>query len=141
MNLTEWADELNYSLANGPGTPALLTVATCNTERAAVEVVVTARAIVQQAGWSASEVSARQFKPDEVLLKQILKRLEGYLILRDVDAPLGPSVPIVVAAHQHLIRDGAYAGLLVIGTAEGIGALIANPAMGFLGRAERLEMG
>lgn len=140
MHLVEWADELSYSLANGPGTPELLTLATCSTEGATVQVVATARATVQQAGWPVSEVSARLFEPDDVLLKRILRRSEGFLILRDVAPVSALYCSAVAAAHQHLIRDGARAGLLIVGTPKGIEALLTNPAMGFLWRAARLEM-
>jgi hypothetical protein len=131
MNLAEWGEELAESLADGPGAPALLTLAPCGDATARDEVMEIARGAVNAAGWPLYELTA-----DQIGGTPLPPQEAGFLILRDVVAPLPPGVPILVAAFQHLVRRGLPVGLLVVGPADGIDALISHPAMGFLSRAE-----
>jgi hypothetical protein len=131
MNVAEWGEELTESLADGPGAPALLTLAPCRDMAASDEVVEIARRAVNAADWPLYELSADQIGGTPVPPPET-----GFLILRDVVAPLPPGVPVLVAAFQHLVRRGLPVGLLVVGSADGIDALSRHPAMGFLSRAE-----
>jgi hypothetical protein len=90
-----------------------------------------ARQAVDAAGWSLYELTA-----DEIGGTPLPPQETGFLILRDVVAPLPPGVPVLVAAFQQLVRRGQPVGLLVLGTPDGIDALSRHPAMGFLSRAE-----
>lgn len=134
MNLKDWGEELDYSLKNGPGTPALLTVASCSGEQAEAEVLDVAAQLAGGAGWRMCVRSAEQ--PLTAMLE-----LEGscLLALRGVSAQVPVSVPVLVGAFQHLVTQGHQVGLLVTGTPEGIQELRRHPAMGFLSRAESVE--
>jgi hypothetical protein len=131
MNLEEWGEELTESLADGPGAPALLTLAQCGDATASDEVMEMARQVVHAAGWPLYELSS-----DQIGGTPLPSQESGFLILRDVVAPLPPGVPVLVAAFQHLVRRGRPVGLLVVGSADGIDALRRHSAMGFLSRAE-----
>lgn len=134
MDAAEWAPELAYSLANGPGTLSLLTVATCTGPAASRKVIETARRVVGEAGWTVYELVAREVAPDPSLLRE-----NGFLILRDVRQPLSPSVPVLIGAHQLHIRQNLPVGLLIVGSPAGIKALRRHPGLGFLSRAEWVE--
>jgi hypothetical protein len=131
MDASEWAAELAYSLANGPGTPSLLTVATCSGPAASKEVIETAKRVVGDAGWPVYELVAREVAPDPSLLRE-----NGFLILRDVRQPLSPSVPVLIGLFQLHIRRNLPVGLLIVGSPAGIKALRRHPGLGFLSRAE-----
>lgn len=131
MNVGEWGMKLTESLADGPGAPALLTLAQCRDATASDEVTDMARHAVNAAGWPLYELAA-----DQIGGTRLPPQETGFLILRDVVAPLPPGVSILVAAFQHLVRRGQPVGLLVMGTTDGIDALRRHPAMGFLSRAE-----
>lgn len=60
MNLAEWGEELTESLADGPGAPALLTLAPCGDATACDEVMEIARRAVTAAGWPLYELTASQ---------------------------------------------------------------------------------
>lgn len=89
MDAAEWAHELAYSLSVGPGTPSLLTVATCTGTAASKKVMETAKRVVGEVGWPVYELAARDMTPDPSLL-----RPSGFLILRDVRQPLPPAAGI-----------------------------------------------
>lgn len=131
MDAAEWAPELAYSLAVGPGTPSLLTVATCSGPAACRAVIETAKRVVGEAGWPVYELVAREVAPDPSLLRE-----SGFLILRDVRQPLSPSVPVLIGAHQLHITQNLPVGLLIVGSPAGIKALRRHPGLGFLSRAE-----
>lgn len=131
MNAAEWGRELTESLEDGPGAPALLTLAPCADATASDEVIDMARQAVTAAGWPLYELTA-----DQIGSPPLPPQEGGFLILRDVVGPLPTEVPILVAAFQHLVRRGRPVGLLVVGSADGIDALRRHPAMGFLSRAE-----
>jgi hypothetical protein len=131
MDAAEWAPELAYSLANGPGTLSLLTVATCSGPAASRKVIETAKRVVGEAGWTVYELVAREVDPDPSLLRE-----NGFLILRDVRQPLSPSVPVLISEHQLHIRRNLPVGLLIVGSPAGIKALRRHPGLGFLSRAE-----
>jgi hypothetical protein len=136
MNLAEWGEQLTESLADGPGAPALLTLAPCRDTAAGDGVMEMARRAVTAAGWPLYENTA-----DQIGGTPLPPQETGFLILRDVVAPLPPELPTVVAAFQHLVRRGRPVGLLVVGSADGIDALRRHPAMGFLSRAECVVQG
>ncbi|WP_133247468.1 hypothetical protein [Arthrobacter sp. H-02-3] len=131
MNLAEWGEELTESLTDGPGAPALLTLAQCPDTTTSEEVMEMARRAVNAAGWTLYELTASQIGGTPLPPQEA-----GFLILCDVVAPLPPGVPILVAAFQHLVRRGRPVGLLLVGPADGIDSLRRHPAMGFLSRAE-----
>lgn len=134
MAAAEWAHELAYSLSVGPGTPSLLTVATCMGPAASREVIETAKRVVGEAGWPVYELVAREVAPDPSLVRE-----NGFLILRDVRQPLAPSVPVLIGAHQLHITRRLPVGLLIVGSPAGIKALRRHPGLGFLSRAEWVE--
>jgi hypothetical protein len=134
VNLSEWVEELDYSLANGPGTPALLTLASCSGDLAQTEVIDAARQSVEKAGWTMYLRAAEQ--PLEAMSEL---QDSGFLVLYDVGVPLPVRIPILVGAFQHLVREGMQVGLLVTGTPAGIRQLRLHPAMGFLSRAESVK--
>jgi hypothetical protein len=131
MDAAEWAHELAYSLSVGPGTPSLLTIATCAGPAASRKVIETAKRVVGEAGWPVYELVAREVAPDPALLRE-----NGFLILRDVRQPLSPSVPVLIGLFQLHIRRNLHVGLLIVGSPSGIKALRRHPALGFLSRAE-----
>ena len=131
MDAAEWAHELAYSLSVGPGTPSLLTIATCTGTAASNKVIETAKRVVGEAGWPVYELVAREVTPDPSLL-----RPSGFLILRDVRQPLAPAVPVLIGAHQINITRSLQVGLLIVGSTAGIKALRRHPGLGFLSRAE-----
>lgn len=130
MKLAEWSRELTESLADGPGAPALLTLAQCPDAADSDEIIEVARHAVTAAKWLLYELTADQIGGTRGLQKN------GFLILCDVVAPLPPEVPALVASVQHLVRQGLPVGLLVVGSADGIDELRRHPALGFLSRAE-----
>lgn len=134
MSLTEWTEELEYSLANGPGTPALLTLASCQGSHAQTEILEAARQATEKAGWTLHLRAAEQ-----PLTAANELQGTGFLVLYDVDVPLPDAVPVLVGAFQHLVTEGRQVGLLVTGTPKGIQELRRHPAMGFLSRAESVE--
>lgn len=131
MDAAEWAHELAYSLSVGPGTPSLLTIATCSGPAASRQVIEMAKRVLVEAGWPVYELFAREVAPDPSLLRE-----SGFLILRDVRQPLAPAVPVLIGAHQLNIRRGFPVGLLIVGSPAGIRALRRHPGLGFLSRAE-----
>lgn len=134
MNLAEWAEELNYDLANGPGTPALLTLASCRGDRGEAEVLDVAGRSAETAGWQMYTRSAEQPLSAMLQLPDTC-----FLALHGVDTPVPFTVPVLVGSFQHLVTQGLRVGLLVAGTPEGIQELRRHPAMGFLSRAESVE--
>lgn len=134
MDATEWAHELAYSLRVGPGTPSLLTIATCSGPAASRKVIETAKRVVGEAGWPVYELVAREVAPDPSVLRE-----SGFLILRDVRQPLAPSVPVLIGAHQLHITRNLPVGLLIVGSPAGVKALRRHPGLSFLSRAEWVE--
>ncbi|WP_226760201.1 hypothetical protein [Arthrobacter sp. SO3] len=136
LTLQEWAEELTYALAAGPGAWAMMTVATHKTAAAGQEVVETARDVVAAAGLPVIELDARWVAADPGLLPSEA----GYVILHDVGLPLRVAVPVLIGGFQHLVGRGLLVGILVIGSPAGIRALRQEPSMGFISRAEVLEV-
>lgn len=105
MKVAEWGEKLTESLADGPGAPALLTLAQCADAAASEEVMAIARRAVTDADWPLCELT-----PDQIEGIPFPPKESGFLILRDVIAPLPPKLPILVAAFQHLVRRGKPVG-------------------------------
>lgn len=85
MDLTEWAEELEYSIVNGLGTPSLFSLATCGSPAGVGQVIKTANRIVSDAGWEVYELEAQHIETGPSLLHE-----SGFLILRGGSEPLGP---------------------------------------------------
>ncbi|MBP2216042.1 hypothetical protein H4V95_001233 [Arthrobacter sp. CAN_C5] len=133
MGLDEWEFDLAYDLANGPGTPSLLTLASCGSPAASRKIIQIAQRLVGKSGWPLYELVAGQVAAGPL-------REEGFLILKDVRRPVPEAVPALVAAHQHLITRSLPVGLLVVGSVSGIRDLRRHPVMGFLSRAYPVDL-
>lgn len=108
-----------------------MTVAACATAAASEEVIATAGRTVEAAGWDLYEIDARRAAGDPALLQD-----HGYVILRDIRAPLRTGVVVLIGAFQHLVRPSLPVGMLAVGSLAGIRSLRRHPGMGFLSRAE-----
>jgi hypothetical protein len=108
-----------------------MTVAACANAAATEEVIVNARKTVEAAGWNLYEIDARRTEGDPSLLQD-----SGYVILRDIQAPLRVEVLVLIGAFQHLVQRSLPIGMLAVGSPTGIRALRRHPGMGFLSRAE-----
>lgn len=131
MNAAEWALELNDTLTHSGHGLAQVTVASFRNATGRDEIVEAAVNATAAAGWPLYELSATTVKSDPAVLPEA-----GFVILRDVDAPLPVAVPVLIGAFQHLVQRDLPVGLLVVGTTRGIKALRLHPGLGFLSRAE-----
>ncbi len=133
MDTAEWALELTDTLTHSGHGLAQVTVAAFRDVAYRDEIIEAAMTVTAAAGWPLYELSARSVEPDPELLPE-----EGFLILRDVDAPLPMAVPVLIGAFQHLVQRDLPVGLLVVATTRGIRALRLHQGLGFLSRAETL---
>lgn len=123
--------ELADTLAHQGHGLAQMTVASYKDAAGRDAVIETAKNVAAMAGWSVCEVSAVSVDPDPSVLPET-----GLVVLRDVDIPLPPAVPVLMGAFQLLVQRDLPVVLLVVGTTRGIKALRLHPGMGFLSRAE-----
>lgn len=133
MDTAEWGLELTDTLTHSGHGLAQVTVATFRDVAYRDEIIEAAMTVTAAVGWPLYELSARSVEPDPAVLPE-----SGFVILRDVDAPLPMSVPVLIGAFQHLVRRDLPVGLLVVATTRGVRALRLHPGLGFLSRAETL---
>jgi hypothetical protein len=133
----EWAEELQYALATGPGALEMMTVATYETAAAVAvaEVIETARNVVAASGLPIIELDARTVTADPDLLPSNA----GYVILHHVELPLSGAIPVLIGGFQHLVARGLMVGMLVLGSSADIKAL-RRKDLGLINRAEVLNL-
>jgi hypothetical protein len=134
MGLTEWADDLAYTLKNSGHGMEQITLASAEDPDGCAVILETARRVAAAAGWPVIELSAKDLKGAEQLPRC------GYLIIRTGSGKLAPEVPVAVAAFQHLISEDLQVALLVLGPPKVIRALRREPALGWLHRTFPLEV-
>lgn len=133
LDTAEWVLELTDTLTHSGHGLAQMTVATFRDVAYRHEMIEAARGVASAAGWRLCELSARNVEPDPAVLPE-----SGFVILRDVDAPLPMAVPVLIGAFQHLVQRDLPVGLLVVATTRGTRALRLHQGLGFLSRAETL---
>lgn len=134
MSLTEWADDLAYTLKNSGHGMEQITLASAEDPEGRALVLNTARRTAALAGWPVIEISAKDLRRAAQLPKH------GYLIVNAGSRRLVPEVPTAVAAFQHLIGEDLQVALLVLGTPKVIQELRREPALGWLSRTFPLDV-
>lgn len=129
MSLTEWADDLAYTLKNSGHGMEQITLASAEDPEDCALILETARKVAAAAGRPVTELS-----PKDLRELQSLPR-HGYLIIHAGSDGLPHEVPTAVAAFQHLVGEDLQVALLVLGTPKVIRTLRREPGLGWLSRA------
>ncbi|MDQ1053059.1 hypothetical protein QE394_000987 [Arthrobacter sp. SORGH_AS 212] len=134
MSLTEWADDLAYTLKNSGHGMEQITLASVKDPKGDELVLDTARRTAAVAGWPVIEMSVKDLRRAEGLPRH------GYLIINAGSGRLAPEVPAAVAVFQHLVGEDLQVALLVLGAPKVIQALRREPALGWLSRTCPLDV-
>ncbi|NSX37132.1 hypothetical protein HTS88_12020 [Pseudarthrobacter oxydans] len=134
MSLTEWADDLAYTLRNSGHGMEQITLASVEDPKSGELVIETARRTAALSGWPVIEISAKDLRQAAQLPRH------GYIIVNAGSGRLAPEVPTAVAAFQHLVGEDLQVALLVLGAPKVIQALRREPALGWLSRTFPLDV-